>query len=79
VAASGSGAALFIAQNFSDLLIPDLANGATCASQVFIAAAPVGLRGMFNSAKTALLAVASLKPAGGAIFSKLVPFGSSYL
>jgi hypothetical protein len=71
--------ALAISQNFSDLLIPVLANGATWASQVFIAAAPAGLRGMFNSVSTALLAVAGLKPGGGAMFSKLVPFGSSYL
>jgi hypothetical protein len=58
VAASGSGLAWAISQNFSDLLIPDLANGATCASQVFFAAAPVGLRGMFSSDNSALLAVA---------------------
>jgi Na+/serine symporter len=58
VAAPGSGAALAISQNFSDLLIADLANGATCAFQVFIAAAPVGLRGMFSSDSSLLLAVA---------------------
>jgi Na+/serine symporter len=58
VDASGSGAALAISQNFSDRLILDLANGATWAFQAFIAAAPVGLLGMFNSANTALLAVA---------------------
>jgi hypothetical protein len=58
VAASGSGAAWAISQNFSDPLIPDLANGATCAFQVFIAAAPAGLRGMFSSDNSVLLAVA---------------------
>ena len=58
MAASGSGAAWAISQNFSDLLILDFANGATSASQRFIAAAPVGLGGMFNSDNSLLLAVA---------------------
>jgi hypothetical protein len=59
VAAAGSGMApLGITQNFSDLLIRNRANGATCAAQVFIAAAPVGLRAKFSSDNSALLAVA---------------------
>jgi hypothetical protein len=55
--ASGSGAA-GIWQNFSDRLILDLAKGATCASQAFIAAAPAGLGGKFNSDNSALDALA---------------------
>jgi hypothetical protein len=66
-------------QNFSDLLILDLPNGATCARQVFLAATPAGLGGKFSSFNSALLAVTILKPAGGAIFWKLVPSRSTYV
>src|SRR5579871_3491189 len=66
-------------QNLLDLLILDLPNGATCARQVFLAAAPAGLGGKFSSFNSALLAVPTLKPAGGAMFSKLVPSRSTYL
>jgi hypothetical protein len=63
VAASGSAMDLF-SQNCPAPLILDLLNGATCASQALLAAAPAGLWGKFNSVNSALLAVAGLKPAG---------------
>jgi hypothetical protein len=83
VTAGISALVLATAQNLSDPLILDLLNGATCACQFFIAAAlaaaPAGLGGMCSSANSALPAVATLKPEGGAVFSKLLPSGSTYL
>ncbi|MGH3396759.1 MAG: hypothetical protein ACRDPO_18920 [Streptosporangiaceae bacterium] len=83
VTAGISGLASPVAQNLSDPLILDLLNGATCACQLFVTAAlavaPTGRRGKCSSANSRLLAVAALKPDGGAVFSKLTPSGSTYL
>jgi hypothetical protein len=76
--ASGSARDVF-AQNCPAPLILDVLNGAACTSQASLAAAPAGLGGKFNSVTSALLAVAGVKPAGGAMLSKLVPFGSLYV
>jgi hypothetical protein len=66
-------------QNFSVPSIAKLLNGATCAFHDCTSVLAVGLAGKSSSVSSALLAVMTSKPAGGATFAKPVPSGMVYL